>query len=105
LPPGRSAWLRRGFAFGGGAWPLLGARIAWGFAFGALSLATLAYATAETEEAGTRVGVSYAPRELGPLASLTGGMLLVATAGMRTALAIATAVVAVVSLAAFRREG
>jgi MFS transporter, DHA1 family, inner membrane transport protein len=77
-----------GFAFGAGAWPLLGARIAWGIAFGSLSLATLAYATAETEGAGTRVGVSYALRELGPLASLTGGMLLVTTAGMRPALAI-----------------
>lgn len=81
-----------GFAFGGGAWPLLGARIAWGIAFGSLSLATLAYATAETEGAGTRVGVSYALRELGPLASLTGGMLLVATAGMRPALAILGAI-------------
>jgi MFS family permease len=81
-----------GFAIGGGGWPLLGARIAWGIAFGALSLAALAYATAETEGAGARVGVSYALRELGPLASLTGGMLLAATAGLRPALAILGAI-------------
>lgn len=80
------------FAFGGGAWPLLGARIAWGLAFGALSLASLAYATAEAAGAGTRVGVSYALRELGPLASLTGGMLLVAAAGMRPTLAMLGAI-------------
>ena len=71
------------FAFGRGAWVLLPARLAWGTAFGALSLATLAYATERSEAAGRRVGSSLAVRELGPLFALTFGAAGVAAAGVR----------------------
>ncbi|MGZ8781769.1 MAG: hypothetical protein ACXW31_17765, partial [Thermoanaerobaculia bacterium] len=41
-----------GFAFGSGGWALLASRIAWGTAFGSLSLSMLAYATASRHDAG-----------------------------------------------------
>jgi MFS transporter, DHA1 family, inner membrane transport protein len=76
------------FAVASGGWPLFAARVAWGIAFGSLSLATLAYATASPDGAGTRVGLSLALRELGPIASLTAGMVLVTLQGVRPTLAI-----------------
>lgn len=75
------------FALASGPWPLLASRVAWGVAFGCLSLSTLAYATAFREEAGARAGLSYALREVGPLFSLTAGIAAVATFGIRPALA------------------
>lgn len=80
------------FAAASGPWPLLAARVVWGIVFGALSLAALAYATEPAGGAGARVGVSLSLRELGPIASLTAGMLLVATAGMRPTLLVLGAV-------------
>ncbi len=82
------------FAFASGAWVLLASRIAWGVAFGSLSLATLAYATSFSENAGSRVGLSLSLRELGPLLSLTAGTAAVAAFGVRPVLAV----VGVVSL-------
>jgi MFS family permease len=76
------------FAAGTGGSALLAARIAWGIAFGGLSLATLAYATVSSDGAGTRVGLSFALREVGPVVSLTAGVLLVTALGVRPALAI-----------------
>lgn len=84
------------FAVASGPWPLLAARVAWGIAFGALSLATLAYATQSPEGAGARVGISLSLRELGPILCLTAGMFLVHTIGIRPALVI----LGVLSLAA-----
>ena len=81
-----------GFATGSGAFPLLVARLAWGLAFGSLSLATLAYATDTPIGAGARVGLSLSVRELGPITALTAGLLLVTTYGVRPALAIAGSV-------------
>ena len=75
------------FAAGSGAWPLLASRLAWGVAFGSLSLATLAYATASDEAAGKHVGIALSLRELGPLVSLTAGTWAVAVAGVRPVLA------------------
>lgn len=75
------------FATGSGAWMLLAVRLAWGVAFGCLSLSTLAYATASQVDAGTRVGLSLSVRELGPLLSLTAGTAAVAAFGVRPALA------------------
>ena len=75
------------FAAGSGAWPLLASRVAWGAAFGGLSLSTLAYATASRDAAGKRVGLSLSLRELGPLASLTVGAAAVAALGVRPTLA------------------
>jgi MFS transporter, DHA1 family, inner membrane transport protein len=75
------------FAFGSGAGVLLASRIVWGAVFGALSLSTMAYATMLAVDAGKRVGLSLSLRELGPLLSLTVGAAIVATAGVRFALA------------------
>lgn len=76
------------FALGHGAIPLLTARLAWGIAFGGLSLAAFGYATATAGGAGARVGLSISIREIGPLLSLTGGTLLVTLFDIRPALAI-----------------
>jgi MFS family permease len=75
------------FAFSSGAWALLASRVAWGTAFGSLSLSTLSYATAWSDGAGKRVGLSLSVRELGPLFSLTAGTLCVALLGVRPVLA------------------
>ena len=75
------------FAMGSGVWPLLASRLAWGVAFGSLSLSTLAYATVSREAAGRRVGLSLSLRELGPLASLLFGTAAVAALGVRPTLA------------------
>lgn len=75
------------FAFGSAAWTLLASRLAWGVAFGSLSLSSLAYATARSDAAGKRVGWSLSLRELGPLFSLTAGVAGVAAFGVRPALA------------------
>lgn len=75
------------FAAASGPWRLLAARIAWGIAFGSLSLAALGYATEGTRGAGKRVGLSLSLREIGPLVALTGGVALVAALGVRPALA------------------
>lgn len=80
------------FSIASGPWLLLASRAAWGIAFGALSLATLAYATESAEAAGARTGISLSLRELGPLLSLTAGMLLVSATGVRSALLILGAI-------------
>lgn len=76
------------FSFASGAWPLLASRIAWGVAFGSLSLSTLAYATSFSGSAGSRVGLSLSVRELGPLLSLTAGTAAVAAFGARPTLVV-----------------
>jgi MFS transporter, DHA1 family, inner membrane transport protein len=75
------------FAFASGGWLLLASRVAWGAAFGSLSLSALAYATASSEAAGKRVGLSLSLRELGPLLTVTSGTAAVASFGVRPALA------------------
>lgn len=80
------------FAFASGASALLASRLAWGAAFGSLSLSTLAYATWSPVDAGKRVGLSFSLRELGPLLSLTAGMFAVAAVGVRPTLAVLGAV-------------
>ena len=75
------------FAAASGAWPLLASRLAWGVAFGSLSLATLAYATASDDAAGKQVGMALSLREIGPLLSLTAGTWAVSVAGVRPVLA------------------
>ena len=63
--------------------PLLAARIIWGLSYGALVLATLGYAAADRDRTGTRVGVSRAVEQVGPLAALTAGAWLAGIAGPR----------------------
>jgi MFS transporter, DHA1 family, inner membrane transport protein len=76
------------FAFATGTWTLLASRIAWGIAFGSLSLSSFAYATAWNDGAGRRVGLSLSLRELGPVVSLTFGAAAVAAVGVRPTLTV-----------------
>lgn len=75
-------------ALGSGMLLLSGARVAWGVAFGALAMTTLGYATATTDGAGARLGLSLSIREAGPLVACTAGVGLAATLGPREALLI-----------------
>ena len=56
--------------------PLLAARILWGLSYGALLLVALGYAASDRAKTGTRVGVSRAIEQFGPLLALTGGAWL-----------------------------
>ena len=62
---------------------LLAARIIWGLSYGALILTTLGYAAADRSRTGTRVGVSRAVEQVGPLLALTAGAWLAGIVGPR----------------------
>ena len=66
-----------------GGWLLLGARILWGLSFAALSLAAYAYAISHKARAGSRVGVSWSIRQIGPAFSLLFGSWLAGVIGPR----------------------
>jgi DHA1 family inner membrane transport protein len=66
-----------------GGWLLLGARILWGLSFAALSLAAYAYAISHTAKAGSRVGVSWSIRQIGPGFALLIGSWLAGVLGPR----------------------
>lgn len=68
---------------GDGGPVLLVARILWGLAFAGLSLAALAYAVADRDRAGSRVGVSRSIHQLGPALSLSVGAWLAGLLGPR----------------------
>ncbi len=68
---------------GDGGPVLLVARILWGLAFAGLSLAALAYAVADRDRAGSRVGVSRSIHQLGPALSLSAGAWLAGVLGPR----------------------
>ena len=76
---GASSTILYGVADGGPI--LLFARIVWGLSFAAVSLTTLAYAVAERERAGARVGLSRAIQQIGPGLSLSGGAWLAGVIG------------------------
>jgi predicted MFS family arabinose efflux permease len=63
--------------------PLLAARILWGLSYGALLLVALGYAASDRAKTGTRVGVSRAIEQFGPLLALTGGAWLAGILGPR----------------------
>ena len=63
--------------------PLLAARILWGLSYGALLLVALGYAAADRARTGTRVGVSRAVEQVGPLLALTVGAWLAGMLGPR----------------------
>ena len=63
--------------------PLLTARVLWGLSYGSLILATLGYAAADRSRTGTRVGVSRAVEQVGPLLALTVGAWLAGVVGPR----------------------
>ena len=62
---------------------LLAARIMWGLAFAGLSLAALAYAVADRERAGRKVGVSRSIHQMGPAFSLSVGAWMAGILGPR----------------------
>ena len=62
---------------------LLGARILWGLSFAALSLAAYAYAVSHKARAGSRVGVSWSIRQIGPGFALIVGAWLAGIVGAR----------------------
>lgn len=66
-----------------GGFPLLGSRIVWGLSYAALLLVTLAYAARDRAKTGTRVGVSRAIEQVGPLLALTVGTWLAGVVGPR----------------------
>jgi len=63
--------------------PLLAARILWGLSYGALLLVALGYAASDRARTGTRVGVSRAIEQVGPLFALTAGAWLAGILGPR----------------------
>jgi len=65
--------------------PLLAARVVWGLSFAALLLVALSYSTSDRARRGTRVGVSHALEQIGPLIALTAGVWLAGVVGPRDA--------------------
>ena len=72
-----------GYGFLHGGWPLLGSRVVWGLSYAGLLLVTLAYAARDRAKTGTRVGVSRAIEQVGPLLALTVGTWLAGIVGPR----------------------
>lgn len=68
-----------------GGWLLLFARLLWGLSFAALTLTSLAYAVADRRRAGTRVGLSRAIQQFGPVFALTAGAWLAGQFGPKMA--------------------
>lgn len=68
---------------GDGGPVLLAARVVWGLAFAGLSLAALAYAVADRDRAGRKVGVSRAIHQMGPAFSLSVGAWMAGILGPR----------------------
>ncbi|MDP7547635.1 MAG: MFS transporter [Alphaproteobacteria bacterium] len=63
--------------------PLLAGRILWGLSYGAMLLVALGYAASDRARTGTRVGVSRAIEQIGPLFALTAGAWLAGILGPR----------------------
>lgn len=88
--------------------PLLVARVVWGLSYGALLLAALGYAASDRARTGSRVGVSRAIEQVGPLIALTGGAWLAGVIGPRDVflyLAALTGVAVLLALLLPRRQG
>lgn len=86
---------------------LLLARVIWGLSYGALLLAALGYAASDRPKTGSRVGVSRAIEQIGPLLALTGGAWLAGVVGPRDVfyyLALLTALAAVFAVMLPRTE-
>ena len=85
---------------------LLAARILWGLSYGALLLVALGYAAADRARTGSRVGVSRAIEQVGPLLALTLGAWLAGIVGPRDVffyMALATCVATLFALQLPRR--
>lgn len=86
---------------------LLLARVIWGLSYGALLLAALGYAASDRSKTGSRVGVSRAIEQIGPLLALTGGAWLAGIVGPRDVfyyLALLTGLAAVFAIMLPRTE-
>ena len=66
-----------------GGFPLLAARTLWGLSYAGLLLVTLAYAARDRAKTGTRVGVSRAVEQVGPLLAMTAGTWLAGIVGAK----------------------
>lgn len=80
---------------------MLAARILWGLTYASLVLATLSYAVDYRKSAGTRVGVSKAVQQAGPISALLGGAWLVGQVGPNTAFVVLAAPTALAILIGF----
>jgi len=88
--------------------PLLLARVVWGLSYGALLLAALGYAASDRTRTGSRVGMSRAIEQVGPLIALTGGAWLAGVVGPRDVflyLALLTGVAVMFAVLLPRRNG
>jgi len=86
---------------------LLLARVIWGLSYGALLLAALGYAASDRSKTGSRVGISRAIEQIGPLLALTGGAWLAGIVGPREVfyyLALLTGLAAVFAIMLPRTE-
>ena len=72
-----------GYGLFEGGWPLLAARILWGLSYAGLLLVTLAYAAQDRAKTGTRVGISRAVEQVGPLLAMTVGTWLAGVVGAK----------------------
>ncbi len=66
-----------------GELPLLGSRMLWGISYAGLLLVTLAYAARDRSRTGTRVGISRAVEQVGPLLAMTVGTWLAGVVGAK----------------------
>ena len=90
-----------GYGFLEGGWPLLAARVLWGLSYAGLLLVTLAYAAQDRAKTGTRVGVSRAVEQIGPLVAMTAGTWLAGIVGAKDVflyLAVGSALILPLSL-------
>ena len=96
-----------GYGFLEGGWALLAARILWGLSYAGLLLVTLAYAAQDRARTGTRVGISRAVEQVGPLLAMTAGTWLAGIVGAKDVflyLALGSAVIVPLSLFLPTRE-
>lgn len=66
-----------------GGYPLLASRMLWGVSYAGLLLVTLAYAARDRAKTGTRVGISRAVEQVGPLLAMTAGTWLAGIVGAK----------------------
>lgn len=71
------------YAFGEGEFVLLSARVLWGVSFAGFNLTVLVYALGDGQDAGKRIGVSRALRQVGPAIAAGGGAWLALQMGPR----------------------
>ena len=66
-----------------GGYSLLGSRMLWGVSYASLLVVSLAYAARDRTRTGTRIGISRAVEQVGPLLSMTVGAWLAGVVGAK----------------------